>query len=187
MITLDAAKEQVNIPASDATHDTELQAYVDAVTAVVERQTGEVVTPQSFTERHDVAYRRADRYDVYRPHVSLVLQRHPVISLTSVARVDGTQTWNVADLDVDPSGLVRVQAGAQLYGLILVTYQAGYSSVPPAWALAARFIVQHLWKTQRGSSGPRMGGADADTIEAGMATVPRDVWMLLGDQPPVVA
>lgn len=177
MIELDEAKAQVNIAVSDPRHDVELQAYVDAVTEVVERQTGEVVTPRSFTERHDVCRRH-----------SLALARHPVLSLTSLARVDGTLAWAVADLDVDgPTGLVRVRAGTLLDGLLTVTYQAGHTSVPPNWTLAARFIVQHLWKTQRGESGPRMGGSEADTIDVGMATVPRDVWMLLGDQPPVVA
>lgn len=177
MITLDEAKDQVNIPDTDPSHDVELQAYIDAVTAVVERQTGDVVTPQAVAERHSVC--RVS---------SLVLNRRPVISLTTVARVDGSQTWTVGDLDVDtPISLVRVVNGPPLDGLLTVTYQAGYTSIPPNWTLAARFIVQHLWKSQRGSSGPRMGGVDMDAIEIGMSTVPRDVWMLLGSQPPVVA
>lgn len=177
MITVDEAKLQVNIRAEDPTYDEEIQSYIDATTAVVERQVGEVVTPRSITERHDVSLRG-----------SLALQHRPVLSLTTVARADGTQTWNVADLDVDAStGLVRVESGALLDGLLVITYQAGYNTIPPNWSLAARFIVQHLWKSQRGSSGVRMGGMTADATATALTTVPRDVWMLLGSQPPVVA
>lgn len=183
MITLTEAKVQLNIPESDTTRDVELQAYVDAASDAVERYTGQVGTVRTISaERH--ATRRTHR---------LWLHQSPVQSLMSVARVDESQTWNVADLDVDvDSGLIRVLTGPLLSGLLEVTYEAGHETVPANYSLAARIILQHLWRTQRGVGVATFTGTGETTTmesgEGGMGfAVPRRAIELLGFPTPVVA
>lgn len=183
MITLTEAKLQLNIPESNTTHDGELQSYVDAVSDAVERYTGRVGEVRTITgERH------ATR-DTYR----LWLHHSPVQSLTSIARVDGSLTWNATDLDVDTdSGVIRVLSGSLLSGLLEVTYEAGHETVPANYSLAARIILQHLWRTQRGVGVATFTGTGETTTmesgEGGMGfAVPRRAIELLGFPTPVVA
>lgn len=183
MITLAEAKEQLNIDASDNSHDAEIQRLINAAVRVVEHHTGEVTDQRTITERHSACVQ-------YR----LGLFRRPVISLTSVARVDGTQTWIAADLDPDPeTGVLRVLRGPSLDGLLTITYEAGYSptDMPANYKEAAEVIVQHQWGNQRGTAGPRIGGQDDSMnvrVGAGVGyAIPNYALELLGDPPPVVA
>lgn len=173
MISVDDLKEQVNIDASDKTHDAELQAYVDALTPAIERHTGQVMELREVVE------------DRWLPHTSAVtLRSTPVAAVTSVAAVDGSVTWNVGDLDVDAEiGRVAVTGGPRLVGLVRFIYDAGYEEVPADFQLAARIIGQHLWETQRGTLGsPEFG---AGPVLAGYA-FPNRAKELLGGRAPMV-
>lgn len=180
MLTLADAKLQLNITVPD--YDAELQAFVDAAILAVERYTGLAGDVRTVTdERHQVNSSK------------LWLHNKPVQSVTSVARVDGSLTWDVTDLDVDtPSGLVRVVDGPRFSGLIQVTYSAGFTAVPENLNLAARIVVQHLWTTQRGA----MGGGPREALETSMNNlvgagrgyaIPNAALELLGEPIPVVA
>ncbi|MGH3440001.1 MAG: phage head-tail connector protein, partial [Sciscionella sp.] len=85
MITLQDAKDQLNI--TDTTHDNEIQVYVDATTGAVERLRGEVIDPRQVTDEFDLGYVS-----------SFMLNNVPVLSLTSVTRIDGSITWDLASL-----------------------------------------------------------------------------------------
>lgn len=151
LVSLADAKEQLNITAT--TSDEELRVYLEAATGVVERHLGQAVVRRSRTEEHTVP-----TGDV------LVLNWAPVVSITSLARVDGTYTWSVPTLHVTPTGVVTSPLGLPPSGALTVTYVAGMPVVPEEYALAARIIVQHLWETQRGAAGaPRAGGL-GDTL-----------------------
>lgn len=184
MITLADAKLQLNIDSSNTDHDVELQSFVDAAILAVERYTGLVGATKTISgERHQT------------PHTSrLWLDRKPVQSLTSVARVDGSLTWTVADLDVDAgTGLIRVVDGPLFSGLIEVTYDAGHTTVPDNLNLATRIVVQHLWSTQRGAMS---GGGVRESMDTSMNNligagrgyaIPNAALELLGEPIPVVA
>lgn len=181
MITLADAKLQLNIPMSDTTYDAEIQGYVDGVTAIIERHTGLVMDVTSIAERHRLRLAR-----------SFMLNKTPVVELTSVERVDGSATWNVDDLDVDPvTGVVDVMSGPCITGRVEVTYDAGFDVIPSDYKLAAKIIVQSLYGTQRGTAGVPTGGM-GDTLdapgEAGRAryAIPDAALALLGASPPVV-
>lgn len=179
MISLEEVKQQLNIDLANTEHDDELQDYIDAVTSVVERQTGEVVELRTIEEHHDVSAAR-----------TLLLRSVPVSSLTSVERVDGSQTWSVGDLYVNEQlGEVTVLSGSLFDGLLKVTFEAGYDVAPANYNLAARIIVQHLWKTQRGVAGaPFAGGMATSLGEGGTGfAVPRRAAELLGSPMPGVA
>lgn len=185
MITLADAKLQLNIDASNTTHDAELTAYVGAAIRAVEKHTGQVGTLRAVAgERHQVC--RTAR---------LRLHQYPVASVITVARVDTTLTWDVADLDVDvDSGLLRVLSGPLFHGLLAVAYQAGSADVPENHSLAARIIVQHLWQTQRGAMAsrgvrPALNDSMDNLVNLGGRgyAIPNAALELLGEPVPVVA
>ena len=180
LVTLEAAKAQLNISASDTSEDVELQGYIDAATAAVETQLGQIVDPRTVIDQLDFA----------SSVTSFVLRSAPVISLTSIVSLDGSQSWTVTapTMYVDgTSSCVTVLSGPPVKGSVLATYQAGYTAVPANFRLAALIIVQHLWETQRGAMGVQLGG-DTDNYVAGRGfAIPRRAIELLGPQLPGVA
>lgn len=153
LLTLEEAKAQLNLTTS--IDDTELQTYVDAVTAVIEEYIGPV-EPREVTEQHDAEGGRR----------VLVLRTTPVLSLTSLEPLlDGGVSYPVDGLVLDPdTGEVRRRNRSCFYGLLLATLQAGRAGVPPippTINLAGRMLVQHLWRTQHPArSGGIAGGGE---------------------------
>ncbi|MGA6159594.1 head-tail connector protein [Stenotrophomonas sp. NPDC087984] len=148
LLTLDEAKAQLNLTTD--THDVELQAYVDSITAMVEWYTGPV-EPRTVTEA------------VNGRGPTLALAQIPVVSLTSITPIiAGGLALDVADLVVDGThGIVRRVTGDVFYGgPWTIVYAAGRESVPPTLNLAGRMLIQHLWRTQQGPGRPGLGGAD---------------------------
>ncbi|GAA1065206.1 phage gp6-like head-tail connector protein [Streptomyces asiaticus] len=176
LVSLSQVKAQLNIPASDTSNDVELQSYVDAATFPVEEACGRVIDQRAVTD--ELVVRGS----------CFLLRSTPVVSLTSVAAVDGSQTWDVNALHLDnKTGEVTALSGPAVQGRIQVNYVAGVSTVPPNVQLAALIIIQHLWETQRGTMGVQLGG-DNETYVAGRGfAVPRRALELLGGQLPGVA
>lgn len=179
IVTLADAKAQLNIQPSDTSADVELQGFVDAATAAVEQQLGRVVEQRTVI----------DQFDFAGGVTAFMLRSVPVISLTSLVSLDGTQTWDVGPsvMHVDPaSGLVTVLSGPAVTGPVLATYQAGSATVTANVRLAGLIIIQHLWETQRGAMGIQLG--DSETYVAGRGfAIPRRAIELLGPQLPGVA
>lgn len=176
LVSLFQVKEQLNIAVSDTSHDVELQSYVDAATFPVEEACGRVVEQRTVMD--ELAVRGG----------SFLLRSVPVVSLTSVVAVDGSQNWDVSQLHVDSrSGEVTVLSGPIFCGRILATYVAGESEVLPNVQLAALIIVQHLWETQRGTMGVQLGGDNENYVVGRGFAVPRRAIELLGSQLPGVA
>lgn len=166
LLTLEDAKAQLNITSTD--NDEELQAYVNATVAVVERVSGRVVEPRTATE-------------TLTANRALLLSNVPVLSLTLIERKD-----SAADVDMDAlrfdaeSGLVTSTTVNPLNGVYTVTYEAGMENPPANYGLAARIIVQHLYEVQRGNRGaPRFGGETTVVPGYGYA-VPNRAIELLG-------
>ncbi|MGW3595008.1 head-tail connector protein [Streptomyces sp. NPDC005167] len=147
LLTLEDAKQQLDIESTSS--DVELQAYIDAVVAVIERHVGPVeIRPVTET--------------LNSTGVRLALTRVPVVSLTSVTPVlAGGLALDVASLALDPdTGIVRRLDGAAFYGGPWTwTYTAGRGSAQANVNLAARMLLQHLWRTQYGAA---RGGGGAD-------------------------
>jgi hypothetical protein len=177
LVTLAAAKAQLNIDVGDASHDDELQLYVDAVTTPVEKAVGRVVDQRQFTDERDLA-----------GATSVLLPNVPVIEVTDVATIDGATTWDPADLHVNSaSGRVTVRSGPPLTGLVAFTYTAGPATAAPNEQLAALLIIQHLWETKRGTMVVNTGG-DMEPWAPGMGfAVPHRALELLGDPLPGIA
>ncbi|MGW1546614.1 head-tail connector protein [Streptomyces sp. NPDC002346] len=183
LLTLADAKAQLNITTDS--NDTELQAYVDAATPVIERFIGPCDETQ-VSEVHDLG-RSGSRL--------LVLRKTPAVSVTSIVdELSGSEAVAATAVVLDGEvGSLRRRDGGALRGLLRVTYTAGRTEVPATVNLAARMLVQHLWQTQNASRGPVLpGGGDYSVSEpvAGLGyAVPNRVLELLEPYrlPPEVA
>lgn len=148
ILTLEQAKAQLRIPDADTSQDAQLQGFVDGITHTVERYKGLVIVPRTITERQRCAGSVSQ----------VLLAQTPVMSLTSIASVDGSSTWDVDAMDVDPDGgCLSVLSGPPLRGYLLFTYTAGMAEIPQDYQQGALVILQHVWETQRGVGGVGMG------------------------------
>lgn len=139
LLTLAEAKAQLDITTS--TDDVELQAYVDSLTAVIERYVGPV-------ENRTVT-------EVVHGRTAIALTQVPVVSLTSLTPLmTGGVAVGTDEVFLDPdTGLVsRLDGGAFVGGPWRAVYEAGRGEVPATINLAARILLQHLWRTQYGAS-----------------------------------
>ncbi|MEV0779178.1 head-tail connector protein [Streptomyces sp. NPDC050428] len=147
LLTLDEAKAQLDIDGT--AEDVELQAYIDALTAPIERHVGPIEN-RPVTEQIDS---RGSR---------LALSQVPAVSLTSITPVlNGGLAIDVTGLALDgDTGVLWRRDGQCFYGgPWTVVYTAGRGAVPPTINLAARILLQHLWRTQYGAA---RGGGGAD-------------------------
>lgn len=144
--TLTDLKIHLDITNTDS--DAELQEMLDAAVEIVENTVGPV-TPASVTETH---------YGVYTD--TIVLNKRPVVSLTSVATWYGAlaSTLVPADFVVDADqGLLRYANGGWFAGAYIVTYMAGRSVVPASFRLATLIIADQLFESQRVPGASRFG------------------------------
>jgi hypothetical protein len=179
IISLADAKAQENIDSTVA--DEELRPFVEATTAIVERETGKTIVRRPVTnELHQLSYGKT----------SLFLRQRPVISVTSIASLDGLTTWSPSNWYVNGDwGQLLWKSGPYLYGDVLVGYVPGMAVIPANYTRAAAIIIQHLWETQRGTMGSRrFGGQELDRSLVGMGyAIPNRAKELLGPRAPVVA
>lgn len=177
IVSLADVKRQLSF--TGTVRDEEARWYAEAVTGVIERHLGQAVARRSRTEEH-----------VLRGRDTLVLNWNPVVSLTALATVDGSFTWNVSTLHSTPAGVVTSPLGTAPYGHVTVTYLAGMAQIPAEYGVAAEIIVQHLWQTKRPERGAgSRAGALADSMgyhQVGYA-IPNKALELLGGAMPGIA
>ncbi|RSN64036.1 hypothetical protein DMH12_04500 [Streptomyces sp. WAC 04229] len=173
LLTLAEAKAQLDI-ASD-TDDVELQAFIEALTAPIERLIGPVEV-REFTETIE------GRSSI------LCLSHIPAVALVSVApAVDDGDSLDLSQLVLDgTTGIVRRRGGGTFAGTLwLARYTAGRAEDMPTVNLAARILLQHLWRTQYGASRgvPGVGGSDDYSVTEPIAgwgyAIPNRVLQLL--------
>lgn len=169
-------KLRLTNPTADDVED--VREYSAAATAVIERHRGEVVAPRQVTEFVDAS------------GPSLILPRTPVLSVTSVTRLDGTVVDAAGLVVVKPNaGIVRYRSGGWFSGLHEVDYRAGRTVIPSNYVRAALIIIEHLWQTERPFD-TGMDGAydDSMTLVRGMGfAVPNRAIELLGKPSVMVA
>lgn len=160
LATLAQVKQHLNIPTGTTTHDSELSAFIESITAVIEQITGPVVLRQ-VVERHHGGQR----------HVTPL--RPPVESITSVTE-DGEAV--AADGYVlSDAGLLYRSSGRWYPGTsnVEVTYQAGRvaatADVPASIRHAALDLLAVNWRPQQGGNASvfDVGGADEGTVRLG--------------------
>lgn len=179
LITTSDALTQLNLP-SDYSDD-ELQTYIDASTQVVERHRGSIVS--------------RDRSDIFDGggNSTLALRYPPVLVIAQVVE-DGV-VLGTDDVVLNPLTGMLFRVNGVFSGLspqnVTVNYTAGCTDVEADWKLAALIILQDLWATRRGSSGPVFGGGSAPADDAALVRanyrLPRRAIELLGLALPGIA
>lgn len=173
------AKDALNIPQAVTGSDSEIAQYVETITSSLMAMTGGPLVNTVITER-------AELDGTGRV---LQLRQRPVVSVTSVTPVlTGIPADLSAGLDIDSgAAIVRSKLGFQLASggspAVTVVYVAGWgTSVPAAFGVASRIIVQNLWETQHGPSArPSMGGGEEMTVMPGWGfAIPAQAAELLG-------
>lgn len=181
LFSLAAAKAKLDIPAASTADDEELREFIEATTQCVEYFVGAVA-------------RRTVQQVVQGGRYSVVLHTRPVLSVASVV---GIQPWqlpvDVNALDIDVStGIVRRTDILPFWpGEYRFTYAVGRAAVPANVSLAARLILQHLWRTNYGAARGLAaigGGEDFSVTEQvpglGYAIPNRALQLLQGDRDP---
>lgn len=184
IVSLADAKKKCKIPLESTEHDDTLRGYIETVTNAVEDHLHEAIIPRTVTE--DIWVEWADE---------VPLKKTPIISLTSVAMVDGSYTWSPSDLHVDTvTGVVSlVQRTRMFNGLVRFVTRAGRMVIPSNYADGAKIIIEHLWHTERPqvrNGAPFAGGGYEDTanttyVGAFGFAIPNRALEILG-KPPVM-
>lgn len=149
ILPLQDAKDALNIPASVTTSDTEIAAYVATIRSNLEKATGGPLVNKTITERSEMM----------SGQTVIPVRQRPLVSVTAITGASGGAIDISAGLDLDANaGLIRRQLGLPFYGpffswlpMVNVTYVAGWgTSVPAAFNVFARIVLQNLWQSQRG-------------------------------------
>jgi hypothetical protein len=153
-LSLQDAKDQLDIKTSTQ-FDAELPDFIDAACDEVESWCGAVELRTVTDEFVDLMGRTIFNELTTAGTRDFVVRWRPVVSITAVSSaITAGATYTPTDFFADPgTGIIRRFDGGTIFGPLLVSYTAGYAT-PPGWArMAAKIIVQHLWRTQRGGAG----------------------------------
>jgi hypothetical protein len=202
---LSAAKAAINIPSGVTVDDEELRSLVEAVTSAVETYRGEAIVRRTVVENCSFGRTLSEMISGTRIITEqyadarsrrLVLNKAPVISLTSLVRPYDGVTWAIGSdtVLVDPAAGVVMSYTVPFYGDITATYVAGYQVIPANFIEAAKIILRHLWQTQQTAGfGPRLFSSADDLSSHLTATVsslgfaiPNRASELLGGKMPVI-
>jgi hypothetical protein len=189
MVSLADAKGQLHIPAADHGSDDLLRDYIAGVTGALEEYKHEVIVRRTVTDRLDLSRLGWCGYGGLRRQ-QFWLRSAPVISLTSMVSWDGTMTWDVTQMAVSPSGVVRVMNGPPVTGIVDVASVAGLAVIPARYKRGALIMMQHLWETQRGQLAALSGvmGPEEHFRQPGeFFTVPDKAKEWMGPPRPVMA
>ena len=146
VLSLQDAKVTVNISQATTVYDAELQSMIDTVTASLETITGGPAFSRSVSE---YVYISGDLRN-------LTLRQRPVVSVTSITDLAVGTPMSIADITVDPNaGIIRRKLDQPFWSFLSTRYQVVYvagwgTAIPAAFNVAARLIVNHLWRTARG-------------------------------------
>jgi hypothetical protein len=180
LLPLQDAKDALNIPQTNTTVDSELGSYIAAIESAIESYTGGPILNTTIVERAELQ----SAYTV------LCVRQRPLVSVTSIVSIASGQAIDISaglDLDVN-AGLIRRKLGWPFYGpyftwlpAMNVTYVAGWGvTVPAAFNVAARLIIQSLWESQHGPSArPSMGGGDMASLPGFGFAIPNQAAELL--------
>jgi len=158
VLSLQDAKEMLNIPAATTAYDTEIAAWVASIQTSLERYTGGPVITRPVTERAEATC----------GYTAILLRQRPVVAVTSITPDTGAAV-SLSDLKIDVNaGVVRRALGLPFYAAgpwFTVIYTAGWgTAVPAAFNSFARIVLDHLWATQRGPASMPMGSEETVAI-----------------------
>ncbi len=185
IVSLADAKAQLGMDPADHKYDDLLRDYLAGITGALEEYLHQTIVRRTVTDRLDLRRRGVGSGGSFR------LWSAPVISLTSVASWDGAITWDVTQMVVSPSGVVRVMGGPPVTGLVDAAYIAGLQQIPGRYKRGGLVMLEHVWESQRGQLTARSGvmGPEEHVRDypGEFFTVPNKAREWLGPPRPVIA
>lgn len=175
LVSLDDMKQHLDMTGTD--EDAELKSFIASGTAVVEDYVG-IIVPKTYVERHSAG-----------PYLTMF--HGPVLSVTAVegflAPLAVPLSGGQLVLDGERSRIYRADGGEFNEGPYRVTYIAGRTTITENYRMAARIIIAHMWRTQRGSMSrlsrfPSSSGDEPGTPVGITYSVPRKALELLRDE-----
>ena len=176
VISLQDAKDMLNIPQAVTTSDAEIASFVATIESSLRGMTGGPIVNRVITAE------RAEFTGWYR---TLQVRQRPLVSVTSITTVMSGMALDVSALDISAAARTIRRKDCSPFSsdgpAVLVTYTAGWgTAVPPAIGTAARIILSRLWDTQRGPAPrPLMGGDDLTAVPGFPFLVPNGAAELL--------
>lgn len=180
LLPLADAKDQLNIAQTITTYDSELQSYIATIETSLEAYTGGPLVNRTISN---------ERAEMMNWQTVICVRQRPLVSVTSITSASGGAIDISAGLDLDTNaGTIRRKLGLPFYGpffqwlpQVTVTYVAGWGTqMPAAFNLAARMILQHLWRSQHGpAERPSMGGEETVVLPGWGYAIPNQAAELL--------
>ena len=177
VISLQDAKDMLNIPQATTTFDAEIASFVATIESSLRGMTGGPIVNRTIT---------GERCEFNGWYEMLQVRQRPLVSVTSITSVQSGTALDVSSLDINPAARTIRKKDRSPFSsdsaVVLVTYVAGWgTSVPPAINTAARVILDHLWNTQHGPSvRPSMGAIELTTPPGFGYAIPNYAAELLG-------
>jgi hypothetical protein len=194
LLTLAETKLHLNIPAGNTTYDGELQGFIDAAQPVVEDLAGPVVQRTIVGETHDGGDTMIRT--LYAPVISVqsLVEYVGTSAFTLTAQPLGSTTNNYGYEVVDSIGGVIVRRGSAGVPIafqagqegVVISYTAGYATLPANVRLGALELVRHWWQRSQQGGRPSFSGAGEGGdggVSVGSYLVPYFVAELLTSTP----
>lgn len=166
---------------SETRFDDDIAETVRRATELAERESGEVLARRTFVEdRNSLGWCYGIKL-TYTPVMRPVLLERLHPSGAVIEAVGPPEIW------VDGTNILRCARPAALWGLVRITYVAGYAVLPDSKRGAVEYLIQHLWANRGGSTArPRVGGGTAETGADADTAIPFRVREQLGAPTPLV-
>jgi len=160
ILPLQDAKDTLDIPQSNTSADTEIQAYVATIQSSLEAFLGGPAINRTITERAEAV----------AGMTRICLRQRPLVSVTSITAESSGAAVSITDVKIDANaGIIQRSTGWPFYGPLFmslpwfnVIYVAGWGTqAPAAFNRFAALVLQNLWESQHGPSArPSIGGVE---------------------------
>lgn len=155
-LTLQEAKDHLNIPAGNTGEDAELTLFLRRTEGALTDRVGHVKQHTETVTSYRPGGRATVRLEADLP-VGLIVAVSVGGTPVPAADLDtGAAGWYVGDAVDDKVGILR-HTSRFPSGFVKVEHQPGRDPIPANLMLASLELLRHLWKTQRGNLGNRPG------------------------------
>lgn len=136
LTTLANVREYLQTPAADTTKDNLLTRLINVASAAIESFCGRKFKSRSFTETH--------YYDDYESAQNILTKQFPITALTSIT--DDGVALTADELAECENRTTYIRLDEERSGTIVITYTAGYTTIPYDLEQACVLLVHYYYK-----------------------------------------